>query len=812
MKVPISWLKSYVPINITPTEISEKLTLAGVEVAGLTVIGNWDREKIIIGKIDQIEKHPNADRLNLTTVDIGDSENITVVCGAPNVEPDQKIAFAREGAVLLNSKSGKMEALRPANIRGVHSAGMVCSGEELGLEDHSDGILVLDSLAPIGIPLDDYMGDTILEIDVTPNRPDCLSILGIAHEIAALTNETVTEPDSAYEETGPAIETQVEVDIKATNLCPRYTASLIKNINVGPSPQWLQDALIKADTRPINNIVDITNYVMLEYGQPLHSFDFTKVDSNQIVVRHADKEENLVTLEDKNEILGPPTLTISNDSKPIALAGIIGGMETAVDESTTSVLIEAASFDPVSIRQTSAALRINTDASYRFERGIRDTLAPIALRRATKLITELAGGQVAKGLIDNRKNVTSKQIVKLTGRGIRRLLGIDLDKSLVIKTLESLGCSVKKSTGKTKDFDVIPPYWRADINIEEDLVEELARIIGYDKIPTTSLSTSIPHQPPNPLLDIKEKLRDLLVASGMQETISYSLTNMAELGKIQSQSYLPEPIKIANQMSSDYSHLRTSLRNKSLSILSKNLHFGPTDSIRIFEIGRVFIRKKADKNNDLPNEVEMLVGILSGPRHPVSWLMPAIEMDFYDGKGTVEYLLKGLGLNPSFEMGTDEILQSGRTAQVSIQGVNLGIIGQVQHSVLERFNIENSTVILFELDVELLLAASKQLQQTYKTPTRFPESIRDLALILPVELPSSKVETILNRHKLVVRTVPFDMYSGNDIDSDKKSIAYRIAFQSERGTLTTEQINNAQDDLLRQLNREFGIQLRSNPN
>lgn len=811
MKVPISWLKNYVPINITPNEISEKLTLAGVEVGNVTVIGNWDKEKIIIGEINQVEKHPNADRLNLTTVDIGDSENITVVCGAPNVANGQKIAFAREGAVLLNSKSGKMESLRPANIRGVRSAGMVCSGEELGIEDHSEGILVLDNGAPVGTPLDDYMGDTILEIDVTPNRPDCLSMLGIAHEIAALTNEPVTEPDTAYEETGPAIETQVEVDIQATNLCPRYAASLINNVSVGPSPQWLQDALMKADTRPINNIVDITNYVMLEYGQPLHSFDFTKIDSNQIVVRHADKEESLVTLEDNREILRPPMLTIANDSKPIALAGIIGGMETAVDESTTSVLLEAASFNPVNIRQTSATLRINTNASYRFERGIRDALAPIALRRATQLITELAGGQIAKGLIDIRQNVNSEEAIKLTDRGVRRLLGIELEKSLVIKTLESLGCSVKKSAGQEEGFDVIPPHWRTDINIEEDLVEELARIIGYDKIPTTSLSTSIPHQPPNLLLDIKEKIRDLLVASGMQETISYSLTNLAELEKIQSQSYLPDPIKIANPMSGDYSHLRTSLRNKSLSILASNLHFGPTDTMRIFEIGRVFIRKTEDENDDLPNEIETLIGILSGPRQPVSWLMPTFEMDFYDGKGTVEYLLKGLGIDPNFEMGTDEILQSGRTAVVSAQGVKLGIIGQVQHNVLDRFNIENSTVILFELDVERLLSASKQQQKSYKTPTRFPESIRDLALVLPVELPSSKVETILNHHKLVVNTVPFDLYSGTDIDPDKKSIAYRIVFQSERGTLTTEQINNAQDDLLRQLDREFGIQLRSNP-
>ncbi|MDA1348239.1 MAG: phenylalanine--tRNA ligase subunit beta [Chloroflexi bacterium] len=460
MKVPLSWLRRYVPIDLLPGELAHKLTMAGTEVGGVAVTGNWDREKVLVGLVLKVDPHPNADRLRLPTVDLGNGETATVVCGAPNVAAGQKIAFAHEGAHLLSTRSGKVEALRQANIRGVESSGMVCSELELGLGEGHDGILVLDDEAPIGTPLADYMGDAILDIEVTPNRPDCLSILGIAHETSALTGQLVTEPDASYPESGPPIKDQVTVEIADPELCYRYTASLVTGIKIGPSPRWLQDALIKADQRPINNVVDVTNYVMLEYGQPLHAFDFEKVKDARIVVRQARSGERLATLDGEDRELSPPMLAIADSSDAIGLAGVIGGAGSEMTDATTSVLLESAAFDAVNTRRTAASLRLSTGASYRFERGIRSELAPLALRRATKLILELAGGQAAKGIVDLYPGEKKPPVVTITRQRIRKVLGVDLEMAEVARVLKSLGFAIGEGTAAAKSLEVTPPYWR----------------------------------------------------------------------------------------------------------------------------------------------------------------------------------------------------------------------------------------------------------------------------------------------------------------------------------------------------------------
>ena len=818
MKVPVSWLRKYVPISISPGELAHKLTMAGAEVGQVEETGgDWDRDKIVVGHVLKVDRHPNADRLTLPTVDLGNGETSTVVCGAPNVAAGRKIAFAKEGARLYSPRSGKMEPLKAARIRGVESSGMVCSALELGLGEDHEGILVLDDDAPVGTPLADRLGDAVLDIDVTPNRPDCLSVLGIAHEVAALTEERVTEPDLSYPEEGPPMEGQARVEIADPELCRRYTASLINGIKIGPSPQWMQDALIKAGQRPINNVVDITNYVMLEYGQPLHPFDFDGVKERTIVVRAARPGEVLVTLDGERRTLSPPMLTIADATDAVGLAGVMGGADSEMHEGTTSVLLESASFSPVNTRRTSAALRLSTGASYRFERGIRAELAPLALRRATQLILQIAGGKAARGIIDLYPGRQEPPVVSISRGRIKQVLGVDFDMAEVERVLSSLGFERAREPEGDTTLWMRVPYWRSDVSIEDDVVEEVARIVGYDAIPTTMLSTSVPHHEPQPARTLREHVKDLLAASGMREVISYPLTGLETLEKVEALGNGPQPMRIANPMSSELQVLRTSLRGSMLQTLASNRRISQGEGLRLFEIGRVYLAKEETKEKrDLPEEKEMLVGVLSGPRFPTSWLAPqgdrlgklTTSMDFFDAKGVLESVLEQLGVRAEYEPSGDPILHPGKTARLVCDGNAVGVIGEVHPRVLERFDLEEGRVAFFEIDVESLGHAVPPAGRRYQSSSRFPESHRDLALIVDADVPSSRVRAIIERHKLVVRTIPFDVYSGQGVPEGRRSLACRVVFQSPSETLTAEQVNQAQEDILQRLQREVGAELR----
>ena len=809
MKAPLSWVSQYVPLDLPAEELAHRLTMAGTEVGEVEVTGEWERDKVVVGRVLKVERHPNADRLTLPTVDLGDGKTATVVCGAPNVAAGQKIAFAHEGARLFSTRSGKVEPLRSANIRGVVSSGMVCSEMELGLGEDHGGILELDDDAPVGVPLADYMGDAVLDVEITPNRPDCLSMLGIAREAAALTGRTVTEPSSSYPEDGPGIEDLVTVEVADPDLCTRYTASLITGVKVGPSPRWLREALIRAEQRPVNNVVDVTNYVMLEYGQPLHAFDFDKIRDAKVVVRRGRTGERLATLDGEDRRLAPQMLTISDSSDAIGLAGVIGGAGSQMTEETTSVLLESATFDAINTRRTAAALRLSTGASYRFERGVRPELAPRALRRATKLILDLAGGQAARGIVDVYPGESDTPGVTISRDRIRKVLGVDMEMAEVARVLESLGFERLGTDDDGAEMTVKVPYWRLDIGIEDDLVEEVARIVGYDSIPTTAISTSIPHHSPRPAIDLKDRVRDLLAAAGMRETISYSLTSLTEMGKVEAVDEWAEPLRLANPMSSEQAYLRTTLRAAALSGLASNLRASRSEGVRTFEIGRVFIPRPEAKERELPDERETLVGVMAGPSQPVSWGARRADMGFYDAKGVLELICTRLRLDVVFEKDTDAVLHPGRTARISCGGVVLGVVGEVQPGVLQRFGIDGLSAALFEIDMESLQRSVEETGGGYRAPNRYPESVRDLALTLPAELPSAAVRSLLERHKLIVRSVPFDVYAGDELPPGKKSIAYRVVFQWARGTLTAEQINNAQGAILRQLRRELGVELRA---
>ncbi len=824
MLIPVSWLRKYVPVTDLPNNLAHKLTMAGVEIGDVETIGeNWDPDKIVVGHVLEISSHPNADRLSLPTVDLG-GETATVVCGAPNVAAGQKIAFAREGARVFSPRSGKLETLKRARIRGVESAGMVCSSLELGLGEDHDGILTLDEDAPVGVPLAEYLGDAVLDAEVTSNRPDCLSILGIAREVAAISGEDVSEPDRSYPEEGDDIENRVTIEIADPDLCYRYTASLVAGVKIGPSPSWMQDALIKAGQRPINNVVDITNYVMLEYGQPLHAFDFDKCRDNTIIVRAAREGETLTTLDGEVRELRPPMLTIADSRDAVGLAGVMGGANSEMTERTAAVLLESASFNPVNTRRTRTALGMRTDASDRFERDIRSALAPIALRRATKLIVELCGGTAAKGIIDLYPTKREPPTVKLSRSRIRQVLGVDYPTSKIKRTLSSLGFEEAEEPGglidlietleagpsseRTDTFWLKVPYWRSDISIEDDLVEELARIIGYDSMPTTMLSGSIPHWQPQPMTQLKDTVRDLLAAAGMQETISYSPTTLRNLDAVNALDESSPPLRIANPLSREWEYMRTSLRSNVLNTLSYNRRIAQGEGIRIFEVGRVYIPKPEAKERGLPEEREMLVGVVSGPRFGASWIAADANMGFFDAKGVLEYVFAALGVEVSYEPSEDSILQPGRTAKLTSGGVTLGVIGEVQGRVLEHFDLDAHPAAMFEISMDALLSVIGGVSLTYQSSSRYPESYRDLAIVVDEDVPVSSIREIIERHVLVVRSAPFDIYSGEGVAEGRKSVAFRVVFQSDRGTLTSQQVDRFQNDILRQLSRNFNAELR----
>ena len=810
MLVPLSLLRKYVPVSLSPAELAHELTMAGTEIGEVSEVGgDWDRDKVLVGRVLSVDPHPNADRLTLPTVDLGGGETKTVVCGAPNVTAGQKIAFAHEGARLYSYRSGRVEPLKAAKIRGVVSDGMVCSALELGLGEDHEGILVLDDDAPTGTPLVDVLGDAVLDAEVTPNRPDCLSVLGVAHEVAATTGGTVTEPDLSYPEGDAAIEDAVRIEIADPELCGRYTASLVEGVEVGPSPKWLRDALARLGQRPINNIVDVTNFVMMEYGQPLHAFDLDTIEDGAVIIRTARPGESLATLDDETRTLRPPMLVIADPARAIALAGVIGGADTAVTEGTTNILLESASFDAINTRKTASGLRISSEAAYRFERGIRAELAPLALRRATKLILEVAGGTAARGIVDVHPGRRPAPVVSISRRRLRQSLGVDLGMEEVERVLGSLGFERDEASGGAPDEELAMkvPYWRADVAIEDDLVEEVARIVGYDNIPTTMLSTPVPHHQPSPLRRTRETLRDLLAAAGMQEVISYSLTDSATLDAVRAADDGPEPVRIANPMSSEMQVLRTSLRGSALRTLAANLRVSRGDGLRLFEIGSVYLARDEAKERDLPEERQMAVGVLAGPRGDVSWLVEQGEMDFFDAKGVLESVSDGFGVEIEYAPSDDPIMRPGRTARLTCAGKPVGVVGEVDQGVLGRFDVDVG-VAMFEIDVEALYGAVGDETAGFSGVSRFPESERDFALVVDESVPSARIQKIIQQHKLVVRAAPFDVYSGEGVPAGRKSIAYRIAFQSPAGTLTTVEVDRAQGDILRRLGREVGAELR----
>ena len=803
MQVPLSWLREYVDIDLPPHELAHRLTMAGVEVGEVTELGGW--ENCCVGEVLEVSPHPDADSLQLCRVNPGNGEEMEVVCGAPNVAAGQKICFARVGATLYNTHSGRRETLKAARIRGVVSEGMICSELELGLGEGHEGIVVLPDDAPLGTPLDDYLGDAILDLEVTPNRLDCFSILGVAHEIGALTGKQVRVPHVQYTEDGPPITGEAKVSVADPDLCHRYTASLIQGLKIGPSPQWLQDRLARAGLRPISNVVDVTNYVMLEFNQPLHAFDLDKVRDKTVIVRRAAPGETLETLDGVPRELNTEVLVIADARDPIGLGGVIGGANSEIGPDTTTVLLESATFNNYNNRRTADTFRLHTDASQRFEKGLRPELAPIALGRATQLIQQVAGGVIAQGIYDIYPDADKPQpTVTLTLRRLKQILGMDVG----IEQVEEVFRSLEFPTERVDEasIQVTVPYWRSDINIEEDLIEEVVRIIGYDNVPTTMLSAPIPYRQPAPMTELRARVKEALAAVGLQETISYPLISQEDLERVNYSAEAALPLRVANPMSAGHDHLRPTLVASLLGTLSYNEghNEGP---FRLFEQARVFLPQP----DQLPQEREVAVGVIAGFRSEPSWLVDNGPLDFFDAKGMLNSALAFLGLTPSWEPAAAEdspALHPGRSARIMCSGAQIGILGELHPTVTERFDLRHRPATIFEIYLDALLTLPARSGRNFRSLTRFPSANRDVALVVADTVPAGRVQEILDRHRLVERVELFDVYSGENLEPGAKSLAFHVYFQSPERTLTAEEVNRTLEGLLRTLQRDLGAVLR----
>lgn len=804
MKVSLNWLREYVDVRLPIEELARRITDAVAEVEGWRVIGEmWDPALVRVAKVVAVEPHPNADRLRLATVDTGQG-TVRVVCGAPNLAVGQTVAFASEGARLFDGHTGEPTTLKLRPIRGVESAGMVLSEKELGLSDEHEGILVLPEGTPVGVPLADVLGDVILEVSTWANRADLLGMVGFAREVAALTGSVLREPDRRYSESGQDVNELVSVTIEAPDLCRRFTASVIEGIEIGPSPAWMQERLRKAGMRPINNVVDITNYVMLETGQPLHAFDYDLVRGKRIVARRARPGERLVTLDGVEREFDNEMLLICDSEGPVGVAGVMGGGNSEVNEGTTRVLLEVANFRAGSIRRTSTLLKLRTEASLRFEKGIGPEMAMYAQQRALHLFETVCGGRIARGIVDVYPGKEPPRTILLEAARIAQVLGVEVPVEDVRRILGDLGFLVHHVP--PAKYSVQVPSWRPDVEIPDDLVEEVGRIYGYDRLPTTMLRGTLPPPETNPVMALRERLRDLAVALGFQEVINYTLTTREKLALVTDpmDAVRRNPLGVVNPVAAQHAYLRTSLRGSVLESFAANRRQaeGP---LRLFEVGFEYLPVEGD----LPIERPVLCAVLGGPREG-RWRVGGGEaLDFFDAKGAVEAMLGALGVRGTFVPAEEYGLLPGHTAKFGVGSEMAGIVGQVHPDTAAAFDIDEP-VYLFEVWVEDLVRHLPE-RPPYQALSRYPAVRLDLAVVVDAAVPAGAVLDLVRSHRsqgVQVRAELFDEYRGPGVPEGKKSLALRLWLRADDRTLTDDEALKVRQGLLARLGREFGATLR----
>ncbi len=797
MRVPVKWLKEYVNIDgITEKELVEKLVLTGSNNEGSYVVGDGIN-KVVVGKITKIVPHPNADKLCICTVDVGE-EVLQIVTGATNISEEDFIPVAVHGATIaggIKIKKGK--------LRGEVSNGMLCSLEEMGFDKASipkefdDGIFILDKAYPLGMDILEALDikDTVIEFEITPNRPDCLSMIGMARETAASFERALTLPSGKINTQVDRVNDYASVSIEAPDLCPRYVAKVVKEIKIENSPVWLQMRLMNAGMRPINNIVDITNYVMLEYGQPIHAFDLDTVKDHKIIVKRAENGEKFTTLDDKERELTNEMLVIADAERTVGLAGVMGGENTEISNTTQNILIEVASFDKSSIRKTSKGLGLRTEASARFEKGVSTGLPMIVVNRVCELIETLGAGIVVDGVIDVHPNPVEPSLVPFRVEKISKVMGETLTLDEVKKYLALLEIETIEKEGQCF---AKPAYYRLDLDKEIDLVEEVARIYGYDKISMTLPKTNTWGARTNAQL-IEEQAKLELLSSGIDEILTYSFVSKKDLDKINlpESSILRQQVELINPLGEEYSVMRTSLIPNVLDVLSRN-HNRKVKQARIFEIGSVFLPKEVPVVN-LPIEKKVLTIGIYGESE-----------DFFTLKGVCENLLDGLGIcDYYFEKEENHsTFHTGRCANI-IWGTHvIGTLGELHPHVQENYDLQVRGYVA-DLDFNLIIQMANADQKFTSIP-KYPAIERDIAILVKDDVTSLQIEKIVlsNGGNLLESVKMFDMYKGKQIPSGYKSVAYELIFRAEDRTLVDEDVNTIFADILKALETELEAQLR----
>lgn len=804
MKISLSWIKDYIDIDIDINELADALTMRGLEVDGVTDRYSY-LDSVIAGKISEISPHPNADTLSLCKVDVGGVFR-SIVCGAPNIRVGNVVPVALSGTELPSGTT-----VQEAAIRGEMSEGMLCSESELGLGDESSGVLILSDTVQPGTPIKTALNlsDTIIEIDLTPNRSDCLSFLGIAREIAAILKKDLNAPTNQLPSGNRPISDQTSVTIEAPDHCFRYAARLITGVKVGPSPFWLRNRLESVGLRSINNVVDVTNFVLMEYGQPLHAFDFDRLNEHRIVVRTAKEGEQFITLDGIERPLSSDMLMICDGRKPVAVAGVMGGLNSEIIDETQNVLIESAQFNPVSIRRTAKRLGLKTESSHRFERGVDPMGVISALDRAARLMLETGGGSMAEGIIDEYPRPISQKVIPLSVSRTNRLLGTALNADAIADHLRSIELNV--TVRDNEYLEVTPPTFRNDLERPVDLMEEVARLEGYNRIPTTYPYAPVISNKPQQRLSSRKDVFELLVGCGFSQVITYSF--IAE-GSCDHLLLLPSDprrrmVHILNPLTEDQTVMRTSLVPALLNTMVHNQN-QKNEDLRIFELGKIFCHTKDDA---LPEEVEMISGLWTGTRRQRSWHSGETGVDFYDIKGVVETVLGGLNVPAvRFQKPKDysriPYLRRGYSAEIFLGGTYVGNMGEVSADVLKNFDLKKPAFI-FDLNFDILFNQIADSKSSGRF-SRFPSVNRDVALILDDTVEARSIIDYLEGlgEKLIESIEIFDIYKGKPIPQDKKSLALRIIYRSSAKTLEDADINDLHEEIGQKLLKHFKAEFR----
>ena len=829
MRVPLRWLRDYVDVDLAPEVLAERLTLLGMEVKGLETWGA-DWRNVVVGELLSVEKHPRADRLSLTRVAVGSGEILEIVCGATNIAAGQRVPVALPGAVLPGDRR-----IERTEKMGVTSNGMLCSGDELGLTSDADGILILPGGVAIGAALTDLYGDTVLDVDVKPNRGDALSMVGLAREVAAVTGVDLRFPAWDVTESGSSVDERMSVDVRERVLCPRFVGRWVSDVTVGPSPDWVQMRLQAAGVRPISNVVDASNYVMVELGKPIHTFDAAAVHEGRIVVRRAEAGERLETLDHVARELDSETLVIADPVGAVAIAGIMGGTESEVRDSTTDVIVESAIFDPVNIRRSAFRYALRSDASLRFEKGQEWRLARIGADRTTRLLTEWSGGTAWRGAVDSASREPEQGRVTFRPARVDRLLGTDLDTGVQRELLARVGIATLPVTGSSvvsvaagglplsieANSEVLVaevPTWRRDLAVEADMIEEIARVHGYDRVPSSLPHTPTPHHRPHPV-QVRDAIRATLAGAGLTEAVTFALVSPPMVARFPAhddgvpadepdQAAGGAPVHVTNPLSAQHSVLRQSILGSLLEVVATNLRHGRQD-VAIFEIGKGY---GTGEGPDRPTrEWWRLAFALTGAAEDPAWNRTTRSYDLDDAKGLVELIGARFGhAEASYSRLTDDPnLHPGRAALVRCGGELVGRIGEVHPAMLEELEMRADHVIVGELAVAGL-ATGHLVDAQVRTPSRHPDVQRDLAVVVTEDRPAADIAAAIRRHggPLLRSVRMFDRYRGMPLADDEVNLAFRLVFTADDRNLTEAEVASFMDAITAGLASDVGGRIR----